>query len=201
MLIKLLKKKWLFYILVTLPLLNLGYLIIAGKLNLANPLESIFFYLGNSAVILLLITLWISPLQLLFPKITLFKVFNIHKRTLGVSSFFYALLHFSFYALNQGSLETILENFQKPYIVIGFLAFTILFILAASSFDWVIKKMTKRKWKKLHRLVYLTLILLFFHIMEKKGNDLKAVILIAPLALAELIRFSVFFKAKLKSKK
>lgn len=192
--LKILKNKWFFRFLVTTPVYYLIYSTLTK--TSANPLETILLYLGNTAAILLLITLWISPLELLLPKKIPIRVFNIHKRILGVSTFFYASFHFITYYIDLGSFATFVDNFKKPYIIIGLSAFIILLILASTSFDWVIKKMKKKNWKNLHKLVYLVLILLFFHIYAKKGNYEKAILLIFPIVLAELIRFIIFLKKR-----
>ena len=192
-----LRKKWFFYILVSSPFFYLIWKILSQNLG-ANPLETILFHFGNSAVFLLLITLWISPLDKILPKSIPIRVLNIHKRLLGISAFVYALLHFLTYLLDQPTLKIFLEDFQKQFILIGFFAFLILFLLAATSFDFMIKKLTKKNWKKLHRLIYFVIILLFFHITSKnKGNYEKALLLFLPLYLAELVRFFLYFKNKL----
>lgn len=192
------RKKWIFYFLVVTPLFFLGYKILQGNLS-ANPLEDILLYLGNTATWLLLITLWISPLDKILPSNIPVRAFNIHKRLLGLSAFFYAFLHFGFYLLDQASLQVFLENIQKKFIIIGMSAFSILLILAVTSFDFVVKKMGKRNWKKLHRLVYIVLILLFFHITSKnKGNYEKALLLLAPLFAAQIVRFFLYWRKKKK---
>ena len=192
------RKKWIFYFLITTPLFFLAYKILQGKLS-ANPLEDILLFFGNVAISLLLITLWISPLDKFLPNSIPIRAFNIHKRLLGVSVFFYAALHFGIYLLDQASLQVFLENLQKRFVIIGLCAFSILLVLAATSFDFVVQKMAKRNWKRLHRLVYILLILLFFHITSKnKGNYEKAFLLLAPLALAQVVRLLLYLKKKKK---
>ena len=195
-LLKLLRKKWIFYFIIIAPLFFLASKVIQGKIG-ANPLEEILLYFGNVAAFLLLITLWISPLDKILPKKIPIRALNIHKRLLGVSAFFYVFLHFFVYFLDQASLQIFLASFQKKFVIIGFTAFSILFLLALTSFDFVVKKMGKRIWKRLHRLVYLVLILLFFHITSKnKGDYQKAVILLVPLLLAQMLRLYLYFKKK-----
>lgn len=195
--IKLLKQKWVFRLAVLTPIFYLTYNLITGGINNANPLETILFYFGNVAVFLLLITLWISPLQAILPPKIPIRIFNIHKRIFGVSSFFYALLHFSVYFIDAGSVENFFSGFQRNFVIIGSVALSVLFLLAATSFDWVIKKMRKKNWKKFHRLVYLVIILLFFHITAKdKGNYQRALVYFLPLVLAEMVRFYLFIRQK-----
>jgi sulfoxide reductase heme-binding subunit YedZ len=190
------RKKWIFYLLAISPLFFLALKIVRGDLG-ANPLESILLYFGNSATTLLLIVLWISPLDKILPSKIPIRVLNIHKRLLGVSAFFYALVHFFFYLLDQATLQVFLENFQRRFVIIGMSALSILLVLAVTSFDFMVKKMGKKNWKRLHRLVYLAVFLLFFHITSKnKGNYEKALLLLAPLLFAELIRLYLFLKKR-----
>ena len=57
--------------------------------------------------------------------------------------------------------------------------------------------MRKKNWKKFHRLVYLVIILLFFHITAKdKGNYQRALVYFLPLVLAEMVRFYLFIRQK-----
>ena len=199
MIIGILKKKWIFRLGVITPIFYLAYKLVAKNINLANPLETILFYFGNVAVCLLLITLWITPLQIFLPDSIPIRVLNIHKRLLGVSAFFYALMHFCVYVLDLGSTEIFFSNLQNNFIIIGMVALSILLLLAITSFDWVVKKMKKKNWKKLHRLVYIAIILLFFHITAKdKGHYQRAIIYFLPIVLAEIARFYLFIHQKIK---
>ena len=186
---KILRSRWLVRILVCLPFINLIRLILQQKLG-ANPLEFLLHSTGEIALTLLLVTLWISPLDKLLPSKIPIRVLNIHKRILGVSAFLYAVIHFSLYSLDQGDWDTYLDGFEKPFIIIGFTSFILLLIMASTSFDAVIKKMGKRNWKKLHRIVYVVLILLVLHIsVSGKGNYVKAALIFTPLIIAQLLRF------------
>ena len=91
------------------------------------------------------------------------------------------------------------SNLQNNFIIIGMVALSILLLLAITSFDWVVKKMKKKNWKKLHRLVYIAIILLFFHITAKdKGHYQRAIIYFLPIVLAEIARFYLFIHQKIK---
>ena len=94
--IKLLKQKWVFRLAVLTPIFYLTYNLITGGINNANPLETILFYFGNVAVFLLLITLWISPLQaILPPKSFFFQYFLVFFA--DQKKFFKALCFFRFF--------------------------------------------------------------------------------------------------------
>ena len=61
----------------------------------ANPLQELLISTGESAVWLLVLLLWISPLRMIFPGFTILRSLQSQKRILGLGIFFYVLLHFS----------------------------------------------------------------------------------------------------------
>ncbi|HHH39558.1 MAG TPA: sulfoxide reductase heme-binding subunit YedZ [Sedimenticola sp.] len=125
----------------------------AGGLG-ANPIEAVTRFTGDWALRLLLLTLAVTPLR----RITGWHALIRQRRMLGLFSFFYASLHFLTYALlDQGlSLAAIGEDILKrPYITLGFLVFLMLVPLAATSSNAMIKRLGGRRWRRLHRLVYL----------------------------------------------
>ena len=155
----------------------------------ANPVEYVQLQTGEATLRLLLVALWISPLRVLFPKAKLLKLLLGHRRWIGVGCFVYAVLHLSIYLLDYTTLEEMLKNFTRYFIISGSLAFLILFSLAATSSNWMVKKLGIKKWKNLHRLVYLAAFLVFLHMFAKeKSNILLTFLYFVPLALAEAYR-------------
>ena len=76
---------------------------------------------------------------------------------LGLSAFFYALLHaLTYVALDQGFMWSSLyiDVTQRPYITLGALALLIMIPLAITSTK-ASQRRLGRIWKKLHRLIYL----------------------------------------------
>lgn len=88
------------------------------------------------------------------------------RRGLGVSAFFFALLHASFAFFGQlggfGGLPFLSSHYLLG-ISLSFTALLILTVMASSSFDWIVSKMKFKKWKWLHRLVYLAGIFILIH--------------------------------------
>ncbi len=120
----------------------------------ANPIETITRYTGDWTLRLLLVTLAITPLR----RITGWNPLIRLRRMLGLFSFFYACLHFLTYALlDQGLfISAIVEDILKrPYVTLGFLVFLMLIPLAITSNNAMIKRLGGRRWRQLHRLVYL----------------------------------------------
>ncbi len=60
--------------------------------------------------------------------------------------------------------------FQKPYIVVGMLAFLMLIPLAFTSFD-IWKKRLGKNWKRLHQFIYLIAPLAALHYAWGKKGD------------------------------
>ena len=117
-----------------------------------NPIAEITHRTGKTAIILLMISLAISPLRLLlkWPQV------NKLRRPLGLYAGFYALIHFSiFVGLDYGFYwGAILSAIAlRKFILIGFTVGIILLLLSITSLKFFLKKLGKR-WKKLHRFVY-----------------------------------------------
>lgn len=88
------------------------------------------------------------------------------RRAIGVSAFYFATLHLllSFFG-EFGGLPGILASEGKILlaILLAFTAYIILFFMAATSFDFMIKFMTFKRWKLLHRLIYMGAIFILIH--------------------------------------
>ncbi len=185
----LLKSKWFILSLLLLPILSIILEGLQGGFS-ANPVEFVQLETGKYTLLLLLVTLWISPLKVLLPKVKWVKIIGRHRRMIGVSSFVYALLHLAIYLLDASTIETMLENFSRPFILSGSIAFFILLLLAATSTNGMVKKLSAKRWKNLHRLVYAAVFLVFLHMVAKeKSNILLTLLYFVPLALAESYRF------------
>jgi sulfoxide reductase heme-binding subunit YedZ len=98
---------------------------------------------------------------------------------LGLFAFFYVLFHFLVYAgLDQRfDLVVIFEDIvERPYITIGLLALLLLLPLALTSTNGMMRRLGRR-WKKLHRLIYVIGILGVWHFYwQVKLDTLEALI-------------------------
>ena len=118
----------------------------------ANPVEFLLHQSGGWTLRFLLIVLAITPLG----KLSGWRYPVRLRRMLGLFSFFYALLHFSIYAVLDLGLDWshVGEDIVKrPYITVGFTALLLLIPLAVTSNRRMMRKLGS-KWKTLHRLVY-----------------------------------------------
>lgn len=135
-----------------LPFAVLGFNAWIDNLS-ANPIDDITDTTGTWTLRFLLITLAVTPLR----KITGWNWLIQFRRMLGLFAFFSVTLHFFTYLyLDQFFLwEEILADIpQRPFIAVGFTAFTLMIPLAATSTDRITKWMGGKRWRRLHKLVY-----------------------------------------------
>jgi len=190
------KSKLFILLLLLLPALSIVGLILTDQLG-ANPVEKLLLETGEKAILVFVISLWFTPARIIFPKSKLVKLLQRHRRWFGVSCFIYAIFHLSIYTLDRDIPYGILEDLTRPFIYMGALGFLILFCLAFTSTNWAVKKMGGKRWKKLHRLVYVAAILLCLHMAIKgKGNYIKTAFFFAPMALVQSYRLKNHLASK-----
>jgi sulfoxide reductase heme-binding subunit YedZ len=90
---------------------------------------------------------------------------------LGLYAFFYGTLHLITYSIFDKSLSLsaiVADTFQRPFILVGMLAFLLMIPLAVTSTNAMIKRLGKH-WAKLHKLTYLVAIggVLHFYLIVK----------------------------------
>jgi sulfoxide reductase heme-binding subunit YedZ len=150
------------------PLARLVFEAFTGGLT-ANPIQHIEQRTGRAAITLLFFSLAATPLHSLFG----WKEPLQHRRTLGLYAFLYAVIHVTVFAdLDYGFAWSLFTQtvLQKPYILVGALAFLLLIPLALTSFDiWKIR--LRKNWKRLHQLIYFIAPLVVLHYAwSKKGT-------------------------------
>jgi sulfoxide reductase heme-binding subunit YedZ len=127
-----------------------------------NPIDDYTDRTGGTAILLLLLSLAVTPVQ----TVTGWRKLSTIRKSLGLWAFGYAVLHMLvFVGLDYGfSLEFILLDGlpSKPYILVGLSALLILLPLALTSTKGMQKRLGKA-WKKLHRWVYAAGILAVIH--------------------------------------
>ena len=118
----------------------------------ANAIEEVLHRLGDTSLVILLVTLSITPIR----RLTGWNDLAPLRRPLGLFAFFYLPTHFLWYAVVDEGLafEFIGEDvIERPYILAGFTAWLMLIPLAITSTKGWIRRL-KKNWQKLHRLVY-----------------------------------------------
>ena len=127
----------------------------------ANPIEYITRYTGDWTLRMLLITLSFSPAAHLLHHPELLA----YRRAVGLYVFFYAMLHFSTYVVLDQFFDWLAieeDLVDRPYILVGFTAFVLLWPLAATSNRRAVRYL-QHHWKSLHRLVYVIAIAGLIH--------------------------------------
>jgi sulfoxide reductase heme-binding subunit YedZ len=123
--------------------------------TIPNPLEFIQHATGDWTLRFLVFTLTITPLRQLLrlPELIRFR------RMLGLFAFFYACLHFTTYLWFDklfDAHEIWKDVYKRPFITVGFLAFTLLIPLAITSTAGWIRRLGGRRWRILHRAIYIS---------------------------------------------
>lgn len=145
--------KGLIFLLALWPLAKLIVLGYQDDLG-ANPIEKILRNTGFWTLTFLSLTMAVTPLRQLTQRVWLGRF----RRMLGLFAFFYGVLHFSTYLVLDQFFDwaNIVKDISKrPYITVGFSALVLMTPLALTSTDAMLKRLGGRRWRQLHRLVYL----------------------------------------------
>jgi sulfoxide reductase heme-binding subunit YedZ len=170
--------KVLVHLLCLAPVLVLLHRYQSGALALeADPIATITHFTGDWALWLLLVSLAVTPLRRLSPKLSNLIRF---RRMLGLYAFFYATLHLATYVFLFSGFDVqaamdglrakhpgvIWEQFRliwprmvddiekRRFIQVGLFAWVVLLALAATSPMFVLRAMGGKNWQRLHYLVY-----------------------------------------------
>lgn len=123
-----------------------------------DPTHTVTFFTGRGTLRLLVITLAISPVRRLIPKLAWMIRF---RRLLGLYAFFYGCLHLMTYVwLYAGfSWAAMVDDIsRRRFITAGLAAWALMVPLAVTSTAWSIRKLGGKNWTRLHRLTYLSAI-------------------------------------------
>ncbi len=165
---------------VPLALLALDYAI--DRLG-ANPIQAINLRTGKTALVLLVLSLAVTPLATFGWR----GVVRL-RRPLGVYAFVYVALHFlTFIGLDYGFNLAYLRDglIEKPFALVGLAAGTLLFPLALTSTRGWMRRLG-RNWKRLHWLVFIAAPLAIVHYVWQVKADWRQPLLYG-LAVAILL--------------
>ncbi|MBF0352066.1 MAG: ferric reductase-like transmembrane domain-containing protein [SAR324 cluster bacterium] len=190
--------KWEIRLLLCVPCFHIVVMILQGRLG-SNPVETMILETGEATVHLLVAVMWISPLRVLLSRFDWPKRLLRHKRDIGVACWIYASVHLTLYMLdNLGG--TLLENLQKPFIVVGIAAWILLTLLAVTSPQCMLRKLGGKRWKALHRSVYGIAVLACFHmLLKEKSQPMSAYLHFIPLLCAETIRLGLHLRFRFQN--
>lgn len=166
------------------PLIWMLYSLFSGR-YFPDPAEPFMTISGIWASIFLIASLSITPLVKYAKRL---KLLNRYRRFIGLTAFFYSLLHmFAYLLLHAGFNITWIADdlIKRPYIYAGVAAFFILILLALTSFKFMVKRLGKN-WKKLHKFVYLAAILVIAHLWWQIKADASIALWLTPFLLIAL---------------
>lgn len=128
----------------------------------ANPAEFLSRATGDWTLRLLCLTLAITPVRqfLGWPELARFR------RMLGLLTYFYVLLHLLCYSwLDMGFdwADTVRDIGKRPFIWLGFGAFVLLTLMAATSLNRAVRWLGSKRWQRLHQSVYAVAVLSLLH--------------------------------------
>lgn len=149
----------------------------------ANPIERITRWTGRWTLVLLLVTLAVTPVRRLTGWNRLIRV----RRLFGLFAFFYGILHFLTYLVVDQFFAwgVIAEDiFERPYITVGFTGLVLLVPLAATSTKAMIRRLGGKRWQRLHRLVYVTATLGVLHFLWLVKADTREPLIFGAILLA-----------------
>jgi len=142
-----------------------------------NPIETLTRVTGMSALVLLLVTLTVTP----FRRVTGWNPVIKLRRPLGLFAFFYAVTHFSIWFVFDMvfNVRYMLEDIaERKYITVGMAALLVLTPLAVTSTRGWIRRLGK-KWTTLHKGVYLATALAVVHYFWLVKADTRLPVLLA----------------------
>ena len=147
----------------------------------ADPARTLSLETGRWSIRFLLLSLAITPAR------ELMKISHLAplRRTFGLFALFYAALHVIVYVLFLLEMrwsEIGSDILERPYITVGFGSFVILVLLGVTSPKTVVRMLGK-KWKLIHRLVYLAVILAIVHVIWILRTDVFDAVVYAVVAL------------------
>ena len=164
-----------------------------------DPAEHLMHVTGEWVMRFLVLVLLATPLARNgWPRLSRYR------RMLGLYVWFSATLHLLVFAqvfIDWSGVQLVEELVDRPYILVGFLAWLILVPLGITSATAIRKKMGKR-WRQLHKLTYIVVILGWLHLLWLSRSDVGDAVLygvIFGLLLGYRVRESMRSRASLLS--
>lgn len=161
-----------------LPVINIAWHAYTGRLSV-NPIQDLTYGTGLPALILLLLSLAVTPAVTVFGWNWAIPL----RRWLGLYAFGYATVHMLIFTVVDYALdwaELYRQVLEKPYLLAGLGALLLLLPLALTSTKgW--QKRLGRAWKDLHRAVYVAASLAVLHFALLVKADLTEPLIYAGL--------------------
>ena len=151
----------------SLPFVALVRAVVTNSLG-PDPAEHLMHVTGEWVMRFLVLVLLATPLARYgWPHLARYR------RMLGLYVWFYATLHLLVFAqvyIGWSGGQLVEELAERPYVLVGFLAWLILVPLGITSPHKIRKKMG-RHWRQLHKLTYAVAVLGWLHLLWLSRSD------------------------------
>lgn len=127
----------------------------------ADPVRTLETGLGSWALKFMLASLAVTPLRER-AGLNLMRF----RRMIGLTAFFYALLHFSVWLVFDRHLQwaqIAVDLTKRPWIIVGMGALIMLLAMAVTSNDRMVASLGAVRWRMLHRLAYPAAVAIILH--------------------------------------
>ena len=133
-----------------------------------DPAEHLMHVTGEWVMRFLVLVLLATPLARYgWPRLARYR------RMLGLYVWFYATLHLLVFAqvfIGWSGEQLVEELAERPYVLVGFLAWLILVPLGITSLHAIRRKMG-RHWRRIHRMTYAVAVLGWLHLLWLSRSD------------------------------
>ena len=137
-----------------------------------NPIEKLMHNLGELALRLIIATLFISSLA----QSKYLRSLQNLRRMIGLFAFYYVVLHLTTYVVLDHFFNwkfLFKDILKRPFITLGFISFLLLIPLVLTSTKTMVKKLTYKVWKNIHKLIYIIAPLATIHFFLLTKADKK----------------------------
>jgi methionine sulfoxide reductase heme-binding subunit len=185
--------RWLRYVVFAASLIPFVFVVVAIASDYfnntrflgSNPIKEAEHFTGKWTLRFLILSLSVTPAVKLLRQGWLIP----YRRTFGLFAFFYACTHLTIYAVLDVELtwsDMVADVLDRVYITIGMTALLLLTPLAITSTKGWIRRLGNRRWKALHRLVYVVAVLGNIHYWMSVKRDVREPIIFSALFLVLL---------------
>ena len=159
------------FVFLLFPSLFWTYQFVKGGLGI-NPIEKLMHNLGEFALRLIIATLLLSSLA----QFKYLRSLQMVRRMIGLFAFYYALLHLATYVVldHYFNWKFLLKDvLKRPFITLGFISFLLFIPLVLTSTKAMVRKLTYKVWKNIHKLIYVIAPLATMHFFLLTKADKK----------------------------
>lgn len=156
----------------------------------SNPIKEMEHYTGDWNLRFLALTLSITPAIRLTKQGWLIR----YRRIFGLFAFLYIVLHLTIYFVLDVELmwSFLVEDvLKRKYITLGMTGFILLIPLALTSTKGWIRRLGNKRWKAIHRLVYVSAVLGTIHFWMSVKRDITDPLIFA-MIFAGLLGYRVW---------